>query len=80
VHRHVEVKGQHPRAREDLHREPGLMPMRGSSRLVRPAMRKPTVIPKTTAADHLPTNASGKLAYCCRSGGSNTIGVKLSMP
>jgi hypothetical protein len=56
------------------------MLMRGSILLMKPAVMKPTSMPTPRLPITSPTSMSGKPACCCSSGGSSTIGVKLSMP
>ena len=60
--------------------KPSIMLMRGSTRVMKPAVRNPIVMPMPRLPITQPTSASGKPMCCCNSGGSSTIGVKLSMP
>ena len=59
---------------------PNAMLMRGSIRLMNPAVMNPMVMPTPRDPITCPTSASLKPTCCCSSGGSSTIGVKFSMP
>ena len=60
--------------------KPNAMLMRGSIRLMKPAIMKPISMPMPRQPITCPTSASEKPTCCCSSGGSSTIGVKFSMP
>ena len=60
--------------------KPKAMLMRGSIRLMKPAIMKPSNIPMPRHPITCPTSESGKPACCCSSGGSKTIGVKFNIP